>query len=146
MLEKENLPNPSSTQNLVAVLADPRTLQLFQDHLTKEFCGENLQFWLEVEKFKKQAIVVKKQKSEACWLALLKKGRYIFSTYVEDFSPLQVNLTSDVVRQIKTSISNIGAFYNDAQFLEFQKIFDDAQEHAFDLMLLGSFSRFKFTK
>lgn len=77
---------------------------------------ENLDFWLEVEKFKK----IKSHKKR------ISEASRIISVYVEEFSPKQVNLTR---RQVNRIMDDFHQPHVEST------IFDEAQDHVNKLLM-----------
>lgn len=97
---------------------------MFQKFLQKEFCEENLEFYLDVSKFKQM-------QSET---SLKKKYEQIKSTYIEMESPREVNIPGPIRESLlrpDTPIHN--------------EIFDKAITSILQLLKFDSFRRFMQT-
>lgn len=93
---------------------------LFKAFLQREFCEENLEFWLAVEQFRKS--------SES---KLQSKGEEIYKLFVAPDSPKEVNLSS-VMKQ------SIGALISQPT----RNMFDTAQKRIQGIMEADAYVRF----
>ncbi|KAF7638328.1 RGS domain-containing protein [Meloidogyne graminicola] len=70
---------------------------LFREFLQSEFSEENLDFWLDVENFKR----MKDSKKQT-----LQKAQYIFDTYIKELAIKEVNLDSETRLKTKNGLQN----------------------------------------
>eukprot|EP01083_Nonionella_stella_P242103 844828_1 len=73
---------------LIDLLSTKEGIEDFRKHLEREFCVENLLFYTEVDSIRKLAVPTRGQME------------YIVSEYIVENSPLQVNLSQEMVEEI----------------------------------------------
>lgn len=105
------------------ILEDSQLLTLFRHFLQKEFSQENLEFYLECQRYKNLPRNDMKR--------LQKDFDQIYRRFISLDGPKTVNLDSKIV---KTIIEN--------RHRPWPEIFSDAQKHVFDLMRNDSYPRF----
>jgi len=96
-----------------------------KQYLTQEFSEENLLFWTDVENYKRLPSYER-----------FSRAKEIFSTYIVDDSPLQVNIDSDCNDAIKNRLSKSSDSNTPLD------LFDEAQSWVCRLMESHSFPRF----
>jgi len=107
------------------MLADDLGLHVFTEFLKKEFSQENIQFWIECEKFKK----LSDQEQ------IKTKANHIWKTYLHDTDDgsCRINIDSRTRQECEQSLQNQQAN---------SQIFEKAQSQIFQLMKYDSYSRF----
>lgn len=100
----------------------------FHKFLMKEQSNENLDFWLAVEEFKVKEQSGKKKKKGSARVA-----KAIIDKYIREGSEHQINIQSDLKDAILQRLKKRP-----------RDLFDDAQNHIFDLMFNDSYRRFVF--
>ncbi|NXU58948.1 RGS21 protein, partial [Turnix velox] len=96
-------------------------LAAFRTFLKSEFSEENVEFWLACEDFKKT-----KSSTE-----IASKARKIYSVFIQDDAPKEINIDFHTKSHISQSISEPTL-----------SCFDDAQRLIYSLMAKDSFPRF----
>lgn len=109
--------------SFVELLADEKGLALFRAFLKRELCEENLDFYLEVEKYKQ----IEDNQELGKRLELIKRK------YIEIMAPREINLPGNL-RFLILNASEANP-----------KIFDDALVSVTELLKLDSFRRFMQT-
>ena len=112
------------------VLSFPVGIARFEDFLTSEFCVENLQFWLGVQKYKSDHASMSVRKSS-------KMAHTIFKNFVQTGATWQVNISDVRRREIQTAISAESG----SKLPE--DLFAAAEHDIYEIMLRDSFPRFK---
>uniref|UniRef100_H2Y592 RGS domain-containing protein n=1 Tax=Ciona savignyi TaxID=51511 RepID=H2Y592_CIOSA len=105
---------------LKEVLSKKETTNAFRAFLSRELSEENLDFWLDVETYKR-AKASKRQKM----------GIKIYEKYISPSSTHEINVESCVRQQTRRKLLNFDV-----------DTFDEAQQHIFKLMAADSFRRF----
>ena len=106
------------------VMKDDKGRQLFSRYLKEEYSEENLEFWLEVEAFKRMT-------EDAA--NLNGKATCIYTTFVKQMSEREVNISGKTRKQIGVAIQEENV-KNDT--------FSDAQSQVYSLMHRQSYPRF----
>ncbi len=112
-------------EELTKILHNTELCKHFRDFLKSKRCEENLYFWIEVELMKNE-VVTPKEKLSDC-------AKHIYSKYIEDKSPLQVNIEYNYTEAIQNKIKTQN-FSRD--------MFSDAQKAVFLLMATSCLMNF----
>ena len=109
-------------ESLDNLLCDSVGISLFREFLITQFCVENLEFWVAVEKYKnlKNPIEIGLNKSA------------IFQKYIHDRAPSQVNLEEKLRREILSSMS-----------IPNTALFNHAQKQVYHTLRYDCYPRFK---
>lgn len=97
---------------------------------------ENLRFWLEVNEFHKAVDNVQEIKANSCYNQkdLLTFAQEIYSTFIEEGSNLQINISEAQLVSIRNKLSSEEEVQRD--------LFDSAQREVYSLMSRHSYPRF----
>lgn len=117
---RDSSPYPQVDINIKSVLKSPVAIEYFKAFTKKELFSENLQFWLEVEKYRK----INDPET------LLKRAKHIYSRYILDEGDRQINID---ITQRQYLDNNIDNPTND--------LFESCQKSSLEL-LTDSFPRF----
>ena len=109
-------------ESLDNLLCDSVAVNLFREFLITQFCVENLEFWIAVEKYKnlKNPIEIGLHKSA------------IFQKYIHDRAPSQVNLEERLRREILSSMGTPNL-----------TLFNQAQKQVYHTLRYDCYPRFK---
>ncbi|CAG8450620.1 16196_t:CDS:2 [Acaulospora colombiana] len=125
----------ASESRFQAVLANTLSLRYFQKFAIRDFCVENLLFWLDVELFAAGiSCDIEDNYFEQQQTAVI-HARYIYLTYISPNAPLQVNLSDEIRRETTWPIDEDADVKRD--------MFDEAQEAVYQLMKGHTFIRFE---
>ncbi|CAG8520661.1 13236_t:CDS:2 [Dentiscutata erythropus] len=124
----------SSQSNFSSILTNILALNYFQKFTIREFSVENLLFWLDIELFAAGTCDIEDNYFEDQQTAII-HARYIYLTYISSNSPLQVNLSDEIRKDITWPL-------DDDCIIE-RNMFDEAQEAVYQLMKGHSFTRFE---
>lgn len=106
---KDTSPSPKLDLELNSILRSPIAIEYFKEYSKTEFFTENLQFWLEVELFKKLDGDELKDKAQS-----------IFNRYISEEGDRQINIDAPQRNEICKSIDNpTPNMYNSAQASSF---------------------------
>jgi len=95
---------PDSVTTLRGILSTPIGVESFKRFLTKEFSVENILFYLECEEFRKKKITLMEEGNDTGNLQLVGEAQRIYSKYIGNDSPFQVNLPSLLVLELRSSL------------------------------------------
>ena len=109
-------------ESLDSLLYDSVGISLFREFLITQFCVENLEFWIAIEKYKnlKNPIEIGLHKSA------------IFQKYIDDRAPTQVNLEERLRRDILSSMGTADT-----------TLFNQAQKQVYHTLRYDCYPRFK---
>ncbi|KAJ3054332.1 Regulator of G-protein signaling 14 [Rhizophlyctis rosea] len=121
------IPNPTLDDRLQATLHNKMSMRFFIDFCISEYTIENILFWLDVEIF------------QTCPLSLKAAyARYIYLIYVAVEAPLQVNLSSEVRKDVPWPLpADMRGDEVDVT------MFDESQQQAYAMMKGHSFVRYE---
>eukprot|EP00164_Ancoracysta_twista_P006291 GFYU01008740.1.p1 GENE.GFYU01008740.1~~GFYU01008740.1.p1 ORF type:complete len:369 (+),score=101.81 GFYU01008740.1:86-1108(+) len=114
---------------LLEILQDPVASKVFEAYLEKEYSQENIQFWQEVNEYRK--ILDNNTR--------VQKARHLYDVYVRDGSKRQINIPFGLQDGVTKEIAALEGSSEDWP----ADMFDRAQEHIFVIMELDNFRRFK---
>jgi len=121
----------------------------FARYLELEFSSENLLFWNEIETFKQ--FIMDENKSHAeIWSEIER----IFTMYIREDSPYQINLPYDIRQEVESSIENSGSVFSNELSQDTPKeeresplsIFNKAQREIYNLLASDSLNRFRLSE
>ncbi|CAG8595348.1 603_t:CDS:2, partial [Acaulospora morrowiae] len=125
----------ASESRFQTVLSNTLSLHYFQKFAIRDFCVENLLFWLDVELFAAGVSCdIEDNYFEQQQTAVI-HARYIYLTYISANAPLQVNLSDEIRRETTWPIDDDAEVKRD--------MFDEAQEAVYQLMKGHTFIRFE---
>ncbi|KAI8825643.1 uncharacterized protein EV422DRAFT_513681 [Fimicolochytrium jonesii] len=116
---------PSLDDRIQLYLRNKMALKYLSEFCLEEYTIENLLFWIDVEVF---------QSSQASIRPTF--ARYIYLNYIAPGSPLQVNFSPEICRDLQTIIG-VNAGNVD------RTVFDEAQEQVYSMLKNHSFVRFE---
>jgi len=119
--------------SLSAILSDPQASEAFMAYLReKELSDENLLFYNEIEKFRRLTNHAER----------FQEAKRILGTYISEEANYQVNIDSDVRRNIEDALEASSEQETEEKEEEFSKIFDESQKFVFNLIQEHSYPRF----
>lgn len=121
-----------AVDELKAFLLTKKGSDEFEEHLMKEFAVENLLFFKDVYAFRAKC------EGARVTEAAMMTAWHIFSTYLSPDAPLEVNLSSDIMKLFRNEVFQI---HRKTATLN-ATTFDEAVEQILQLMLMDSFKRF----
>lgn len=108
--------------NFDALINDANGLKLFSEFALKHHAAENIEFWKDVNEFRKKRLAGER---------LNEASRKIYRTYVSNQSEKQININDQIRKEIQKNINSPTI-----------AIFDDAQEKIYILMKTDIYPRF----
>ena len=123
---------------LSALLAWPKSFAAFQQHQASEHAAESSEFWAESETFIAEASRQPEPAPPAAAAALRETAQRLVSTYVADGSEQQLNLPSNVQKELMAAVEAAAA----AAAPPRATLFDAARHEMYDLMTRDTLPRF----
>ena len=120
------------SSQLQFTLSSPTGRALLMEFLTLEKSVENLKFYEEIVAFRRLFLPLRPIK----FLDINSKAAFIIEQFVRDESEFQVFLPSQVKESLMRNIKSA------SHVVDFYKIFDDASQSIFQIILNDSFRRF----
>ena len=108
------------SESLYHLLSDPNGVEMFLSFLKKEHSAENIQFWIECQKYKNLSAD-----------QLPDYARHIYKEYLSGSAQYQVNIDSSRLKEIETGLDKPNAW-----------TFDKVEQDIFLLMKRDSYPRF----
>ncbi|KAJ3415640.1 hypothetical protein HDV05_004516 [Chytridiales sp. JEL 0842] len=116
-------PHPPLDDRLQRLLRNKIGLQLFAEFCVEDYTVENLLFWLDAETF------------QSCPPGdRVQFGKYVYAMYITDGAPLKVNLSAEVLRDVRVPV---GGVETDLM------AFDEAQQCVYTVLRAHAFVRFE---
>ncbi len=138
MIEKASRPvNLFESMKLIDILYDDALRQQLRDFSEKQYSDENVDFWIDVEKFHASTITASYNKESSDRAVAVKLGGLIHKTYIEKNSEREVNISSknsDAIQSLQLTNDD-----NDDINMSF---FDEAQQEIYDLIERDIYPRF----
>jgi regulator of G-protein signaling 3/regulator of G-protein signaling len=119
----------SNQEKLSFLLGTAEGYEIFSAFLMKEFSNENLQFFMAIQKFEKEAAKWEIQE-------IRNQALRLYKMYIQEGAPLQINITGIEAKKI------LDATKNSQDKEELAAIFDHSKHHIFTLMSSDTFRRF----
>jgi hypothetical protein len=118
----------------LSLLRDPQVFPRFEEFLKKEHANENILFWKEVEDMREVS-------KDNAGTSVAAKMVGIYKLYMEESSPLCVNISSELQKELKSKINTLYDSAGNVQ--EMSRLFDDAQYEIVTLLTTNFLNRFK---
>lgn len=116
--------------DFMLLLHDPEVVYHFRNYLHTTYSQENLAFWYSVQLYKRDAKET-----------LAMRARAIVNKYLKEGTSSEINLPGPTFKKIKEDVGKT----NDLSEQELREIFNDAEDHIFQLMLTDKYIAFKET-
>eukprot|EP01100_Stratorugosa_tubuloviscum_P001464 TRINITY_DN1325_c0_g1_i1.p1 TRINITY_DN1325_c0_g1~~TRINITY_DN1325_c0_g1_i1.p1 ORF type:complete len:903 (-),score=354.06 TRINITY_DN1325_c0_g1_i1:76-2784(-) len=125
----------NSFQRVNRILQNPKLLGFFRVFLRQIHCEENLECWIEIQRYKALASGVMMKIAEPA----PQYARSIVTKYFEEDSEIPVNLPYEVVTRIKTKLGQSATII-------IPDLFSTAEEQMMYVLGLDSFAKFESTE
>lgn len=131
----------ASATLLLDVLRSPKHVDLLHEHMKKELCEENLDYWLETERLKNRFKLLKVQLPGPATVldpqTILHEGRSIFQTFLDTGAPRSINLPAKMLARLKHAFKA-----KECSFAITDTLFNESQDSIFTLIEGDPFPRF----
>ncbi|PUU78697.1 regulator of G protein signaling domain-domain-containing protein [Tuber borchii] len=134
----------TNTTRLTAILNDAALRLLFREFLRETVCEENLSFWLDVEDFKHNFLVIEKTKPDAV-RETLAAAYGLYNAFLAPGSPCELNIDHTLRQDMASRMTRAVAKDDNAMYSSLREVaalFDRAQQQVFKLMAGDSVPKF----